>query len=77
MSEQFDDGRLDELVDLIVQLASGNLSMRLEPSPARDSLDAVITGINLLAEELDAHTHQVAAVTTLELDRLHSVTTLH
>ena len=51
--ETFDDGRLDELVDLIVQLASGNLKARLEPSPARDSVDAVITGINLLAEELD------------------------
>ncbi len=59
MSEQFDDGRLDELVDLIVQLASGNLSMRLEPSPARDSLDAVITGINLLAEELDLMTQSL------------------
>ncbi len=59
MSEQYDDGRLDELVDLIVQLASGNLSMRLEPSPARDSLDAVITGINLLAEELDLMTQSL------------------
>ncbi len=51
--ETFDDRRLDELVELIVQLASGNLKARLEPSPARDSVDAVITGINLLAEELD------------------------
>jgi diguanylate cyclase (GGDEF)-like protein len=47
------DGRLDQLVDLIVQLAAGNLAARLEPSPARDSVDAVITGINLLADELD------------------------
>jgi diguanylate cyclase (GGDEF)-like protein len=53
MTEAFDDKRLDELVDLIVQLASGNLSARLAPSDARDSVDAVITGINLLAEELD------------------------
>ena len=44
---------LTQLVDLIVQLASGDLSARLEPSEAGDSLDAVITGINLLAEELD------------------------
>ncbi|HEY5878073.1 MAG TPA: HAMP domain-containing protein, partial [Nakamurella sp.] len=48
-----DDRRLDQLVDLIVQLAAGNLSARLEASPARDSVDAVITGINLLADELD------------------------
>ena len=51
MSESFDDRRLDQVVDLIVQLASGDLSARLEPSGARDSLDAVITGINLLAGE--------------------------
>jgi len=53
MTEAFDDRRLDELVDLIVKLASGNLSARLAASDARDSVDAVITGINLLAEELD------------------------
>jgi diguanylate cyclase (GGDEF)-like protein len=47
-----DDARLDQLVDLIVELASGNLSARLEPSGVRDQIDAVITGINLLAEEL-------------------------
>ena len=53
MSEPIEDPRLDELVDLIVQLASGDLKARLAPSPARDSIDAVITGINLLADELD------------------------
>jgi diguanylate cyclase (GGDEF)-like protein len=59
MSEEYDDGRLDGLVDLIVRLASGNLKARLEPSEARDSLDAVITGINLLAEELDLMTQSL------------------
>ncbi len=59
MSEEYDDGRLDGLVDLIVRLASGNLKARLEPSEARDSLDAVITGINLLAEELDLITQSL------------------
>ena len=53
MSDPIDEGRLDELVGLIVQLAAGNLSARLEPSPRRDSVDAVIIGINLLADELD------------------------
>ena len=53
MAQALDDKRLDELVDLIVQLGSGNLDARLAPSEARDSVDAVITGINLLAEELD------------------------
>jgi len=44
---------LTRVVDLIVQLAAGDLTARLDPSPARDSVDAVITGINLLADELD------------------------
>jgi diguanylate cyclase (GGDEF)-like protein len=59
MSEEYDNRRLDGLVDLIVRLASGNLKARLEPSEARDSLDAVITGINLLAEELDLMTQSL------------------
>lgn len=54
MSEPAEDPRLDQLVDLIVELASGDLTVRMQPSPARDTIDAVITGINLLAEELDA-----------------------
>ena len=52
MSSKPDDPRLGQLVDLIVVLASGELSARLEPSQARDSIDAVTVGINLLAGEL-------------------------
>ncbi|GAB4100374.1 putative bifunctional diguanylate cyclase/phosphodiesterase [Sinomonas halotolerans] len=47
------DPRLQALVDAILVLASGDLSARVEPSDAGDELDAVITGVNLLAEELD------------------------
>lgn len=39
-------------MDGIVILSSGDLSHRLQVSPARDGIDAVTTGINLLAEEL-------------------------
>ena len=49
-----DDRRLEELVDSIVILSSGDLSHRLQLSPARDGIDAVSTGINLLAEELQS-----------------------
>jgi len=56
MNGEDDTGRLDSIVDLIVELASGDLTVRGEPSPARDAIDAVITGINLLADELqDVH----------------------
>ncbi|NNG36451.1 EAL domain-containing protein [Nakamurella sp. DB0629] len=41
-----------QVLQLIVDLATGRLDARLEPSHAHDELDAVITGINMLAEEL-------------------------
>lgn len=46
------DPRLGELLDGIIRLAAGDLRCRVKPSPARDEIDAVITGINLLADDL-------------------------
>jgi diguanylate cyclase (GGDEF)-like protein len=46
------DPRLGRLLDGIVRLAAGELHSRIEVSPARDELDAVIMGTNLLAEDL-------------------------
>ncbi|GAP55282.1 protein involved in cyclic nucleotide biosynthetic process [Arthrobacter sp. Hiyo6] len=46
------DPRLGQLLDGIVRLAAGELDSRIEVSPARDELDAVIMGTNLLAEDL-------------------------
>ena len=69
MSESFDDGRLDQLVEHIVQLSSGDLSARLDPSESRDSLDAVITGINLLAEELELTMEERVAERTIVLEQ--------
>ena len=54
MTGRDDDRRLEDLVDGIVVLSSGDLSNRLPVSPARDGIDAVTTGINLLAEELQS-----------------------
>lgn len=48
-----EDRRLEELVDGIAILSSGDLSNRLPVSAARDGIDAVTTGINLLAEGLE------------------------
>lgn len=47
-----DDPRLQQLVEGVVRLAAGDLDARIEPSDLRDDIDAVITGVNLLAEEL-------------------------
>ncbi len=41
------------LVESIVRLSRGELSSRIQPSSARDEVDAVITGVNFLAEELE------------------------
>ena len=46
------DPRLQQLVDGVVRLAAGELDARIEPSEHGDEIDAVITGVNLLAEEL-------------------------
>jgi diguanylate cyclase (GGDEF)-like protein len=46
--------RLDQLVEHVVELASGKLGNRLSPSPAGDRIDAVVVGLNMLAEELQA-----------------------
>lgn len=51
------DPRLEKLVEGVVRLATGDLSARMEPSGSRDAVDAVITGVNLLAEELQ-HMYQ-------------------
>lgn len=48
-----EDLRLQHLVDGIVRLAAGDLEARVEPSERGDEIDAVIIGVNLLAEELD------------------------
>lgn len=54
--ESVEDPRLQQLVDGVVRLAAGDLDARIEPSEHRDDIDAVITGVNLLAEEL-GHIH--------------------
>jgi diguanylate cyclase (GGDEF)-like protein len=52
-TEEDADERLARLVDHVVELASGNLAARLAPSAASDRIDALVVGINMLAEELE------------------------
>lgn len=46
------DPRLPLVIEGLVQLAAGDLHVRLQPDGSRDEIDAVIVGINLLADEL-------------------------
>jgi diguanylate cyclase (GGDEF)-like protein/PAS domain S-box-containing protein len=48
------DPRLEHILDILLQLASGNMTVRTSPSDRGDALDAVMTGLNMLAEELSA-----------------------
>jgi diguanylate cyclase (GGDEF)-like protein len=67
--------RVDELVDLLTKLASGDLSARGVPSAAEDDIDAVIVGVNMLAEELEAgqaELEQRVHERTAEFERLNA-----
>jgi len=50
------DQRLDKIFTLLFNLASGKYDARETISDQKDELDAIITGINMLAEELEATT---------------------
>lgn len=68
------DARLDQMVELVVRFASGDLGARLDPSPASDRIDAVIVGLNMLAEELQALNEDLESRVderTKEVERAH------
>jgi len=47
-----EDPRIQEILNLIYELASGNLVARGTLSENDDYLDGIITGINMLADEI-------------------------
>ncbi|BCW49709.1 EAL domain-containing protein [Arthrobacter sp. StoSoilB13] len=68
------DPRLGLLLDGIVRLAAGDLHTRIEISDARDEIDAVIMGTNLLAEDLQIvyeELEQRVAARTRQLHEAH------
>ncbi len=48
--------RIDEIYKHIIELASGNYKSRLKESDANDEMDAIVAGINMLAEEIEYST---------------------
>jgi PAS domain S-box-containing protein len=62
---EFTHSRIERIYRFLIELASGNLSKREKISENRDDLDAVISGINMLAEELQ--------YTTISNDHLKSI----
>jgi two-component system cell cycle sensor histidine kinase/response regulator CckA len=51
------DPRITALLDQLQRMADGDLSYRAMQSDAGDDLDAVVVGLNMLAEELDRQAH--------------------
>ncbi len=62
-----DDARVEQILNLITRLAAGERGVEGAPSSRGDSLDAVIVGLNMLGQELDAAIDaSVRALTSLE-----------
>ena len=53
--------RLEAAIDLIARLASGDLGARSIPSGHDDDVDALLVGINMLAEDLEASHEELEA----------------
>ena len=65
------DPRVGEILTLIQRVAGGDLQARLNPSEAKDDLDAIAEGLNMLAEELEGSTVSVEVyeAKALELEK--------
>jgi diguanylate cyclase (GGDEF)-like protein len=53
------DPRLNEVLELILQITSGDLQAQGTPTERGDELDAIITGLNMLGEEMSAAFGQI------------------
>ncbi|MEJ2061117.1 MAG: EAL domain-containing protein [Gammaproteobacteria bacterium] len=58
--QQQADPRISQILDAIYRIAFGELDARTKPTDAGDELDAIMTGLNMLAEELDARVNDLS-----------------
>lgn len=49
-----EDPRLAQVIDFLTRMAAGDLDARIQPSESGDTLDVLVTGLNMLAEELSS-----------------------
>ncbi len=56
------DPRGQQVINMLNRLAAEDLTARVAPSGARDELDRIIVGLNVLAEELEANTRRLVAL---------------
>lgn len=55
------DSRVYSILEMLTALGLGNLDARLGVSSKNDELDAIVTGLNMLAEELSHYTENLQA----------------
>ena len=69
-----EDVRIDEILEQIMKLASGEHDYRGEISEDGDKIDAIIVGLNMLAEEIECYTDELKTLRKKagESDRLKS-----
>lgn len=69
--KKYVESRIQNVLDAIKKIASGNLSARAKVSDQLDELDALATGVNILAEELGDRIEEAkaAAVERAEAER--------
>ncbi len=69
-----EDVRIDEILEQILRLASGECDYRGEISDDKDKIDAIIVGLNMLAEEIESYKDEIKALRdkSEESDRLKS-----
>lgn len=59
MPKESEDPRIAEILDVIFQFAAGDLKARGVVSDQQTALDAVMAGVNILGEELEAYVAEV------------------
>lgn len=59
MTENNDDPRIGIIFDMITRIASGDGEVEVQPTGKNDELDAIITGLKMLSEELTAKNVQI------------------
>lgn len=57
-NKKIEEKRIEQITDVIQKIASGDFSKRASITGEGDSLDAIASGINMLAEEIEANTKE-------------------
>ena len=59
MKKQIEEKFIEEIIDVIQKIASGDFSIKISLSEEQCPLDPIASGINMLSEEIEAHQQQL------------------